>query len=151
MYSNCYFIGSKDCNESNVSLLQKNQSAKCTISVKLIQPPVYLLQFTLKQVCTTHPNSVVNKYCYTCRKEQCEKCFTIHKNHLGDTVQCIKEKLLKYLAALQHNSEIQQKLFQKITDLKQHRELLYEQYQKEFAFTEQSYNKALQLEVASLP
>ena len=73
-----------------------------------------------------------------CNKQQCEKCFTIHKNYLGDTVQCVKEKLLKYLAALEHNSEIQQKLFQKITDLKQRREFLYEQYQKEFASTEQS-------------
>ena len=135
--SNCYFIGLKDCKFSTEkSICQVHNFCQ----VDLSKPPEHLLQHTVKQTCATHPNDEVTKYCYTCKKEHCDKCFTKNEIHLSDTVQCIKEKLLKRLATLEENSDIQQKLQQQVSDLQQHRDILYKLYEEEYASTEQSYD-----------
>ena len=112
--------------------------------MELNKTPDCILQVTLKQGCTIHCNSDITKYCYTCDKNHCEMCLIIHKNHRSDTVQTIKEKLLKYLAIFKpHSGDIPQQLVQKISDLTQHRKLLHKQYQEVYALTEQTYNQKI--------
>ena len=135
--TNCYVVGCKTCNKSQ-SCTEKLPHNFC--SVNLNETPEYLLQYTLKQICTTHYNNEVTNYCYMCHKKQCRKCLKVHENHKSDTIQTIKEKLLKYIVVLQQSSGIQQMLHQKISDLEHHKELLHKQYRKEYTLTDLSYD-----------
>ena len=100
-----------------------------------------MLQSTIRQVGTIHPDSEISKFCYTCGKILCEECIAIHKNHNSDSMQSIKEKLLKHLATLEQHSDIQKRLHQNVSDLEQHKQSLHERYQKEYALTEQHYDQ----------
>ena len=142
--SNCYFVGCGDC-ERNQLCVDKSTNNNFS-PVDISNPSENLFQHILKQVCTTHPDSKITKYCYICHENECEKCLTIHSNHNIDSIQSIKENLLKYLASLEQHSDIQQMLHQRITDLQQHKELLHKLYENEYTSTEQSYD----LEIHSL-
>ena len=141
--SNCYFVGcrNQDC--------QRNQSCEDKLTnhnffpVDLNNTPETLLQCTLEQVCTTHPDSEITKYCYTCHKNECRKCLANHKNPNCDTMQSIKEKLLKYLSALECHGNIQQTLYQKAADLEQRKEDLHKLYVKQYTLTEKEYDQKI--------
>ena len=124
--SNCYFVGCRACSRNQPCTDISTRHNFC--QVDLNEMPDNLLQCTLKQVCITHSNS---------ENATCKKCL---KNHNDDSVQSIKEKLLKYLAALEQHSDIQQELYQKITNLEQHKELLHMQYKNEYSLVEKSFD-----------
>ena len=141
--SNCYFVGCGDC-ERNQLCVDKSTNNNFS-PVDINNPPENLFQYILKQVCTTHPDSKVTKYCYKCHETECEKCLTIHSNHDSDSasVQSVKENLFKYLASLEQHSDIQQMLHQRITDLQEHKESLHKLYENKYTSTEQSYDREI--------
>ena len=140
MCTNCFVFGCITCNRRK-TCTDESTSHKFN-SVNFDGTPESLLGLTLFHFCTVHSDTVITNYCCICHEEKCQKCITMCTdcNHNSDTIQCIKEKLVNNLTALMQDGEVQQMLQREMSDLEQHKDLLHEQYKKQYALTEQSYN-----------